>query len=362
MRSVSQLRKNRNPFLETCKLCAAFLVVFHHYPFPRGIGQGIYTLTLGSVPFFFSISGYFSYGTNRKTVAKRMTYLLKLILTASLIYSLSNCFFAQYAGVPVTEYIHWDNIIPTVPGCLKWLILHWNPFSEHLWYLTAMCFCYFYLWVYLGFFEEKTTNYSYLYLAGLFPLFALIFFGCIAPYAGFTIPYVALRNGWIYGPALFLTGMFIHEYEAFLVQAFKITNRKLLVTFLAGVLLALAAWKIKAPGDIPLGTLIQVPALLLLCVRNPNFLSFRGKRNTLEPPAWQQKLTQRIGSLYTALYILHMAVGRAYETFLQPFVDDRFGELAPWMHPILILLLSLAVSFGWEPIEKGIIRKTWIRR
>lgn len=360
MKSVPQIRKNRNLVLEFCKLCAAFLVVFLHTPFPGGYGQAIATLALSSVPFFFSVSGYFSYGVDRNTIAKRMAYIFKLSLISSLIYMLSNWFFAAYSGVPFEEYKHWDSIFPTTQAFFRWLILHWNPFSEHLWYLTAMCFCYFFLWAYLAFYKGKGQNYSRLYTAGIFPTFVLVFFGCITPYAGFTMPYISFRNGWIYGPALFLTGMFIHEHETFIIQELKMTNGKLFAIFAAGAALALGAWRTGTPSSIPLGTLIQIPALLLLCIQNPHLPKFGGKWSTGKPSAWKQKQIARLGSLYTAVYILHMAVGRVYSTFLQTFVDDRFGVLAPWLHPVLILLLTLAVSFAWEPIERRTVRKPWI--
>ena len=57
-----KLKKPRNQTIDILKLIISFFVVFHHVPFPGIKGEVVKCIARCTVPFFFAVSGYFSYG------------------------------------------------------------------------------------------------------------------------------------------------------------------------------------------------------------------------------------------------------------------------------------------------------------
>ena len=131
----------KNNTLELLKLFASYMVVFIHVIFSGKIGTVMETLARFAVPFFFLISGFYSYQIPPQKIKKRIRNVLTLIVLAAVSYTLFNmvlllstgdrndisAYFSQYADFLTLVKLFAFN----VPVC-----------SEYLWYLYAALYVY----------------------------------------------------------------------------------------------------------------------------------------------------------------------------------------------------------------------------
>lgn len=153
MRKISK----ENRLLNSFKGIFCLLVVFIHVPFPGVVGQQLARLGNISVPFFFLISGWYSYYKNKnkefttKIVCKIKNILLLLLKSLS-IYAILTVFLHVKNG----SLAEWWNSFFNAKGLFKIFVM--NNFSfidlgeeswliEILWFLPALIYCYLLLWL-----------------------------------------------------------------------------------------------------------------------------------------------------------------------------------------------------------------------
>ena len=215
----------RNQTLDCIRMLACSLVVFAHVPFPGAVGEWISCLFRFAVPFFFAVSGYFSFGVTAGKLTGRLVYLLKLNLFAIGISLL--CELAAAWGSGGDPVYTLREAVPTVGQLAKWVFLHVNPFGGHLWYLTAAAVCYGIAALYTGFFGEEAPDYKMLYTAGFF-LFLLRFAGAdMLAFGDVKLPYWLFRDGTFLGFPMFAMGMFLKQYESRILSGYRLTAGKL---------------------------------------------------------------------------------------------------------------------------------------
>ncbi len=332
--STAKVKTGRNQSIEICKMLAAVMVVFIHADFPGEAGRYITCLARFAVPMFFAISGYFGFRATSQQLRRRLFHILKLNLVAIALEILWDCFTAS----PVD----WTSVASVAQHLSRWVILQVNPFSGHLWYLTALALCYLVLWGYVTFFGENTVNYRSLYFAG-FCLFVVYFaMAVVLPVDGAELPYQSYRNGWFVGIPMFLMGIFLHEYQEQILKNYQITTKKQVFLILIGIVLSLLQCLGRCMTEIPFGTFIEVPALLLFLVCHPK-LPVQGK--------FIQGIVAKCGTVSTAVYILHLIVLDAYERFFAPMLPGILMEKEDWLRPLIVLGLSLLATIVWERID-----------
>lgn len=332
----------QNQSMDLCKMIASLLVLFVHIPFPGALGSLVDVSARFSVPMFLAITGYFNYGASAATIARRMLHIVKLTVFACIFYMISNALNAHFMGVPVWDLLAWDQVTPSLPVLMRWFMLHWNPFSEHLWYLSAVTLCYFLLWLYVSAFGEKPVNYRPVYLIGLFVGGLLIYSAVLLPWAGNGVDCHVYRNGWIMGISLFTLGLFLHEYQDTLFRNLHLKNRYLVVQMLFGFVLSLCEWGCGIVGEVTLGHLILLPALMTLLIRHP--------RLPVKSPVLIA-LISRFRSLSTAIYILHCAFIWVYDRFFQPLFYSFMGDAEALFRPFGVLILTLIGAVIWDQVD-----------
>ncbi|MBQ9116765.1 MAG: acyltransferase family protein [Clostridia bacterium] len=87
-RSVYQAKTILAAARYVLKLFASYMVVFIHIPFAGQMGIVMPTLARFAVPFFFLISGYFSYQISPEKIVKRIKNILTLYVFATVCYTL----------------------------------------------------------------------------------------------------------------------------------------------------------------------------------------------------------------------------------------------------------------------------------
>lgn len=338
----------RNQAMECFKIVAAIFVVFLHVSFPSSKAQGLmFVLANDAVALFFVITGYFNFGADRKTLERRIKHLLRLYLVAILFTIAVGIITAGITGDGSAAFLipRWDEI-------MNWLILQQDPRNGQLWYLTSACLCYLILYLYVRFFGDKPVNYRPLYYAAFSLFTVFLALGCLAAVVGMNVPYLLYRNGFFCGLPMFTLGIFLREYQDRILTNFNLTSGKLLALALAGFILGIMQYFTVGMGQAAMGTLLEIPALLLFMTYHPTVTKERG---------FLAACVGKFGAWSTYVYILHIQILSVYTRFCRPAMLTVFSENAEaWIQPFAVAALSLiaAIVFTWgEQLLKRLPRR-----
>lgn len=333
----TNIKSARNQSMECCKMIAAILVVFLHVEFPGTIDGFVKCFSCFAVPMFFAISGYFNYGANQKQLSRRLKHLLQLYLIAILANLVWGCFATEYNGGSTIAFLR--TYLPDLGEWAKWLFFQLDPRMGQLWYLTSACLCYLIMWVYVGFWGERPTDYGPFYIisACLFSVFFAA--GILAPVLGMDIPYHLYRNGYFLGLPLFALGIFIHEYQDRIVTNYHLTTRKQLLLMLTGFLLSVLQWKGIGMGQMTVGALIEVVGLMIFLVSHPKITYHAGVPETL---------ILKFGAWSTYIYLFHIIMLQVYRVFCEPSLSAALGEGESYLRPFAVAALSLLAAMLFE--------------
>ena len=329
-------KKTRNPAIEICRLIASFFVVFIHYGFPGEFGEVINCLARFAVPFFFVVSGYFVYHADAFAVKKRMIGILKLNIYATLLYVLW--------GACQDEYFADQGRIAWLAGALsnyhlsQWLLYCKNPFAAHLWYLTAILTCYAVVYVYARWIG-KTYYYRPLYIVSL-SLFAVHFvLTSLAAMTDMNVPSILYRNAWFLGIPLFNLGIFIREYQDRIIETYRLSTKKLMLMIAFGAAFSVVQWQGTGNVEMPVGTLFEVIALVLLLVSVPSEI----QRNDM-----LCRFTSGFGNLSAYIYITHLFWRDIYTKYIRNRLLYALGEtVIDYLSPVLVVLISVGTGVVW---------------
>ena len=333
-----------NYSMELFKIIAAFAVVFSHVRFPGRTGAIVNSICRFAVPFFFALSGYFSFNADEIRIKKRLFHILKIMLIASLFYALWGCF--------TTKWVSHGSRLQYLKGRLDlhhialWLFMEMNPFAPHLWYLSSMAVTYLLYYIYTAFWKEKEISYSYLYLfAGAALLFQLVF-GLKAPGVSLDVDYKIYRNSLFFGLPVFSMGLFIREYKDRLLYVFNLTSKKAFLLILIGTALSPVQWLGIGQAEVPVGSFLDVFIILLLLAEHPDPFPNNNLR----------KCILLLGNASLIVYIIH------------PFFHDLFKLLAKkegfaafivshgYVYPFFIAVISSATGILYSLIL-GMLKK-----
>lgn len=330
----------RNQSMELCKLIASVFVVFIHALFPGRLGDVMDCLARFAVPLFFAISGYFSYRANDRKIVRRLGRIIKLNVIATAVCALWSCHRIKYITM---DQGRMDYLLSgfSAEGLADWLVLNINPYYHHLWYLTSIAFCYLILWVYVRFGENEQVNYRPLYFVSFFCFILQLALGTFAVAAEHWVSLLIYRNTLFFGLPMFTLGIFLREYRERILRAFRLTTPRLLLLIAGGAVLSLIQWFGIGKVEMPVGTVLEVIALLLLLAVHPQLTARRG---------WLEKLFPIMGSVSTFVYIMHPIVQGIYAAYdLNGFLPLP-ANLEGCLRPLLIAFGTMAVGFLFIPL------------
>ena len=121
--------------IDILRMAAAFLVVLGHdttafvYPY-------VSSICYSSVLMFFAVSGYFYCVPKEKKKGRIKKIFILTVIT-------NIAFFLFYAVVSLkdTGIVNYLAKTFTIDNMLKFIVLNDSPFSEHLWFLSALLYC-----------------------------------------------------------------------------------------------------------------------------------------------------------------------------------------------------------------------------
>lgn len=330
--------KGRKEAIECCRLMAAVLVVFIHCQFPGAFGACMNCLARVGVPFFFMVSGYFAYGAGAPVIGRRVVSAAKLNLAATGLFVLWGMYKTHFIDYGQVGKWLADNL--SAQSLSKWLVVNVNPFAGHLWYLAALlcilCGMYLYeRW------QDGNRNYQPLYRLGAALGAVQILLDSTAKIVGFDMPYMFCRNGLVWGFPMFCLGLFVREYQDKITEVYRLTKGRLLLLVAAGAGLSLLQWFGSGPAEMPVGTYVEVTALLLFLISAPQISGSR---------KWLAAMIGKFGSLSTYVYVTHLFWRDLYEAFLRdPLLGALNGNGAAeaWLYPAAVVLLTLATGVLW---------------
>lgn len=277
--------------MDLCKLIASVFVVLIHIGLTEESGWVFNCLARFGVPVFFAISGYFSLNADCGRIKKRAHHILKIFLVSSVAYFIWQCLrIVIFGNISVSEYL--EGIL-TEANISRWILIGYNPFAGHLWYLHAILTCYVFLWIYVRFFDGE-VNYNAFYILGAVGMMIHIAFGTNTAAAGVASYSLIYRNGLFFGLPMFAAGMFIRSCGSIIKEKFRLNAFKEIGLVIFGILLSLIQWKGSGLVEMPVGTLIEVIALMLLMDEHPRIASEKYNR-----------LFKSLGNVSLAVYIIH---------------------------------------------------------
>lgn len=329
-------RSNRNQSIEICKLFASFLVVFAHIPFPGLIGKAADCLAKITVAFFFAVTGYFNYQvTDTAKIKLRILHIVKLNIIASFAEILWKVLETEYHGGSTIVYL--KSIIPSAFDIRQLLILNINPYRVHLWYLFAILEIYVLLYLYVCFWGKQKPNYRPLYIISSCLLAINIVFSVYGLSVDFIVNPWLFYNAIFYGLPMFSIGVFIHEYQDRIMENYSLNTFRLICVFLFGTILSV----IETMGSsgtysyVYLGCMIEMTALLLLCLRYPQIAG---------PSKTADFIISRLGLYSTTVYIVHYIMLDVYSLLFMPYFVGYSETLEGYLRPIIIVTMSLMTA------------------
>ncbi len=308
----------RNNCLNLLKFVACFGVVFIHVPFPGIFGEIIKYLSGFSVPLFFMISGYYSYGCDYKKIKSKLIKILKILLFTYILYLFYNIIMSiKNSDFPgwLIRYYNFHNIILSIVFCTIW-------WAIPLWYLIAMSEVYL-VWMIVvkkGL-QSKFTSFTFVLL--LLELILTIYVDSVGINWYYKTNFICRAMSW------FMLGYLIKEkYEN---KLDKISNIKLLCVVFLGSFIILSFIFFKPTINYScLGLLFISPALFLIGIKNPDikinkFIEFIG-----------DKL-----SMY--IYIFHLIISWLIISRIKLFGINIDG-IYSYIHPIFTLIATILIS------------------
>lgn len=336
--AVASSARKRIQSIELCRLIASFFVVFIHYKMPGNLGLSVSALARFAVPFFFIISGYFSFNATPHQIRRRILGIVKLNFISTLLYLLWQSYKVRY--IYFQSRLSWLKSVLTIRSISSWVFLNTNPFSGHLWYLNSVFICYCAIYIYIYWNSSKISYYP-LYQAA-FSLFAIhLIGGTFAASVQFAVPYLIYRNALFFGLPMFTLGLFLREYQDKIISIFHPSRTMLWIIILLGCMLTLLEYFGSGKVELHIGSLISVVALMLLLIIKPQVTPHHGILS---------KAITKCGTLSTWIYVTHIFWKDVYSTFgCEKHVYNILGEkMAAYLLPVIVIIISFSSGIVWE--------------
>lgn len=131
----------RNRTFDLFKWAAALFVLLLHVPFPGDVGGTVRMFARWAVPFFFMVSGYFTYGAVQREDAgrlvRRIRRLLRIFVPAAGFYALWCCFLLSDKTPAAFFKSHY-----AMENVISFFLLNNTQSKPHLWFIPALIYCY----------------------------------------------------------------------------------------------------------------------------------------------------------------------------------------------------------------------------
>ena len=330
----------KNNTLELLKLFASYMVVFIHVVFPGKMGSVVDSLARFAVPFFFLVSGFYSYKITYEKIKKRIINIFNLIIISSVCYGVCTMVFNTIVLLidGNTEGIAslFSNFFSFT--AIANLIFFSVPLSSlHLWYLFAIL----YVYVIFYFATKFKVSDKIIFIISFSLLGLNIMLGEGLSLFKVVLPAHIVRNFWITGIPFFALGLFVKKYEH---KFYKMPNSLIFISLIAGICECILCSHYVRNNELYIGSLFILFAIVCIFI----------KYSDIQYPSFLTNLE----GCSTYIYIFHIAISTALEAIYTLFwIDTDFPMILKFIHPVLVCVVSTAFAYFIVKISKTFIKK-----
>jgi len=341
---VEQNRKKQNDKLDLLKCIAIYGVVFLHILLPGKTGVIVNCLARVGVPLFFLSAGYYSWRSDRTTMARRAFRTGKLLVGTCLALTVLGTALAVRGGSGITGYLAGRISLGAAKEFLIYQLLP-LPYSWPLWFLGALFLIYCLWWGLTVLLGDKI---SYDALAVLAAVLLAIHLGLgeVRYLLGGTVNGLLVRNAWLDGIPFFLLGLWMRQHRDWWEQA---PAGRLWLGVLVGAALALGERWLTDFMDVHVGTVLMALSLMGVAVNAPEVRS-----------EWLRRTACFCGkSLTFYIFAFHIPIYGIWKEWQGTVPAFAWLMEHPWVTPfaaaIASTLLALALhglSAKWRQIKE----------
>ncbi len=330
------MQNKKNLTLEIFKLIASYMVVFIHVCFYGKIGAAVDALARFAVPFFFVVSGFYSYNCTTDKIKKKITHILRILflgVTSFFVFDVTVLLLNEdFQGVfdYILQYSKAENLI-------ELLLLNVPVHRSPLWYLLAI----FYVYIIYYFVTKIKISERVVFLVSIILLIVNLVLGEGLSAFGVFIPVQFIRNFVLMGIPFFGLGLIIRKYKD---KLFLVPNYIVFILGIIGVVETLLSRYFFERKELYLGSLLILVAPVVWSIKYadnkyPNILKM-------------------IEGCSTYIYIFHImisyAVNIGYSKLLNINYDSVFIQM---IHPILVCIASTVFSIIINQVINKISKK-----
>ena len=317
------MNTQKNHTLELIKLFAAYMVVFIHVSFYGELGVVVDGLSRFAVPFFFLVSGYYSYRINAEKIKKRIVKILTLF-----IFSAICC--AAFEIIVLLKYNTAElsiilNKFAELCTYVNLFVFNLPVISGHLWYLLAIL----YVYVIFYFVTKFHIKERVIFIVSLFLLVAHIVLGEGLSLFGITLPIPYVRNFALMGIPFFSLGLFVKKYEN---RFKKLPNYMVFAFSLIGVVETVFSRCFFGSNEFFIGSLFILIALVCVFIKCAD----------IKYPAFLTSLE----GCSTYIYVFHLIITKALLIIYGMVGIDIYSSVTlENLHPIVVCVAATVFAY-----------------
>ncbi len=327
-----------NYLLDVFKLIAAFSVVIFHVSYILPYSIRFFTFQF-AVPFFFAISGFFSFkkfdNGDAEYFKRKIKQTFKLYLICCILYIILYIS-AHLLKKDFIEYLEKGLSLEMI---IKYVVFNNPIFSGgHLWFILALLYVYIYVFLIIRFRKNDL-------LLNLIFSMLLIAFAAVIDIVG-DFSQVITRNWLFYGLPCFFIGVFIGKKQD------KIRNIKL-IYYLAILVLSLVFkfliqyFKLYIRSDISIFIMIFSFTILCISIKYCNLIK-------------ENRINKYFGELSMYIYILHWGVMAVIKN-IKKSINLTDSLLLVLIEIFTILFITLFSSFLIIFFKENILKKSSLK-
>lgn len=317
----------KNSTLELLKLFASYMVVFIHVSFYGNVGIAVNALARFAVPFFFLVSGFYSYQIPCEKIKKRIGTILTLLVVATVCYSTFEIVTLLYWNMDgLVALLHRYTEVSTFINLLIFnMPVSSDLSSGHLWYLLAILYVYVIFYFLTKFRVQEKTVFS----ISFFLLFLHILLGEGLSLFGIVLPIQFVRNFALMGIPFFALGLLAKKYE----DKFQaIPSYVIFISALVGIFESIFSRYYVGENELYIGSLFLLFAAICTFtkyadVQHPSFLT-------------------ALEGCSTYIYIFHIILSSViYMIYSVLGIDIYSSALLENLHPIGVCVCCTVFAY-----------------
>lgn len=323
----------KNNTLELFKLFASYMVLFVHVPFHGEFGVIIDALARFTVPFFFLVSGFYSYQTTCEKIKKRIANILILFIPAIICYNIfeiAKLMLWNKDGLVVFFDRFTD--LSTIINCLIFNNVYAN--FGHLWYLLAILYVYLIFYFVTKFHAKDKV----IFIISFLLLFLHIILGEGLSIVGIKIPLLVVRNFALMGIPFFALGLFVKKYEH---KFQNIPGYIILVSAIIGILTSIISRYFWDANELHIGSLFILFAIVCTFI----------KYKDVKYPSFVTALE----GCGTYIYIFHIIISSVIQIAYGVLGIDMYASVfLENLHPLIVCVCSTIFAYIFIKILKAL--------